>query len=141
MQKPLVAVDGSPASHRAVRHIATLAMNNPAMAVFVLHVQPEVDFWQRRHVLTTEQSDAVAGSCGSEILKDACDVLLAAEIPFTARVEVGMPAETIARIAREQGCDAIVMGTRGLGAVSSMLLGSVSGRVLHLSDLPVTLVK
>jgi nucleotide-binding universal stress UspA family protein len=56
-------------------------------------------------------------------------------------VEIGSPAETIAKVAREQGCDGIVMGTRGLGAVSSVLLGSVSSRVLHLSDLPVTLVK
>ncbi|HCZ15400.1 MAG TPA: universal stress protein, partial [Candidatus Accumulibacter sp.] len=38
-------------------------------------------------------------------------------------------------------CDGIVMGSRGLGAVSSVLLGSVSSRVLEITDLPVTLVK
>jgi nucleotide-binding universal stress UspA family protein len=59
----------------------------------------------------------------------------------TPLVEIGPAAEIIARVAREQGCDGIVMGSRGLGAVSSVLLGSVSSRVLEITDLPVTLLK
>jgi nucleotide-binding universal stress UspA family protein len=35
----------------------------------------------------------------------------------------------------------VVMGTRGLGAVTGMLLGSVATKVIHLSDVPVLLVK
>jgi nucleotide-binding universal stress UspA family protein len=33
------------------------------------------------------------------------------------------------------------MGTRGLGAVAGALLGSVASQVVHLSDVPVTLIK
>lgn len=57
------------------------------------------------------------------------------------QVLIGPVAETIARIALEQNCDGIVMGTRGLGAVAGALLGSVASQVVHLSDVPVTLVK
>ena len=39
------------------------------------------------------------------------------------------------------GCDAIVMGTRGLGTVQTLLLGSTALKVLHLVDVPVTLIK
>jgi nucleotide-binding universal stress UspA family protein len=35
----------------------------------------------------------------------------------------------------------IVMGTRGQGAVGNLLLGSVATKVIHLSKVPVTLVK
>jgi nucleotide-binding universal stress UspA family protein len=35
----------------------------------------------------------------------------------------------------------IVMGTRGLGGVRGLLLGSVATQLLHLTDVPVTLVK
>jgi nucleotide-binding universal stress UspA family protein len=38
-------------------------------------------------------------------------------------------------------CDQIVMGTRGLGALSGALLGSVSHQVLEKTSLPVTLIK
>jgi nucleotide-binding universal stress UspA family protein len=43
-------------------------------------------------------------------------------------------------------CDQIIMGTRGLGAggvaaISGLLLGSIATKVLHLVDVPVTLVK
>jgi nucleotide-binding universal stress UspA family protein len=34
-----------------------------------------------------------------------------------------------------------VMGTRGLGPVQSLLLGSTALKVIHLAEVPVTLVK
>ena len=48
---------------------------------------------------------------------------------------------TIADCARDLQCDAIVMGTRGLGAIQTLLLGSVAVKVIHLADQPVTLIK
>ena len=48
----------------------------------------------------------------------------------------------IHRIAGEEKADHIIMGTRGLGGIRGLLLGSVSTQVLHLvGDVPVTLVK
>ena len=50
------------------------------------------------------------------------------------------PAPSIARLATTHHCEMIVMGTRGMGAVASLILGSVATKVLHLSPLPVLLV-
>ena len=50
-------------------------------------------------------------------------------------------AETIARVAADIDADEIYMGTRGLGSVASLFMGSVATKVLHLTELPVTLVK
>jgi nucleotide-binding universal stress UspA family protein len=47
----------------------------------------------------------------------------------------------IAQYAKEKGCDQIVMGTRGLGTVQGLLLGSVATKVIHLANVPVMLVK
>jgi nucleotide-binding universal stress UspA family protein len=44
-------------------------------------------------------------------------------------------------MAGELGCDLIVMGTHGRGAVAGMVMGSVANRVLHLAPCPVQLVK
>jgi nucleotide-binding universal stress UspA family protein len=44
-------------------------------------------------------------------------------------------------VAREEDVAHIIMGTRGLGGVRGLLLGSVTTQLLHLADVPVTLVK
>ncbi len=53
----------------------------------------------------------------------------------------GQVAKTVVEVAREQGVDQIVMGTRGLGGIQGLLLGSVATQVIHLADVPVTLIK
>ena len=68
-------------------------------------------------------------------------LLDAAGIPHARRIELGDAAATIARVAREAGCDFIAMGTRGTGALSGLVMGSVATKVLHLADAPVMLVK
>ena len=68
-------------------------------------------------------------------------LLTRAGIAHELHVLSGDPASNIARAARERGCRLIVMGSRGLGPLASAALGSVAAKVLHLADVPVTLVK
>jgi nucleotide-binding universal stress UspA family protein len=48
-------------------------------------------------------------------------------------LEVGDPAKTILRVARDQAMEMIVPGSRGLGDAEGLLLGSVSHKVAHLA--------
>ena len=50
------------------------------------------------------------------------------------------PAHEIADLAREAGADLIVVGTRGHGAISGLMLGSVTQRLLHVAPCPVLVV-
>ena len=52
-------------------------------------------------------------------------------------VEVGEPADTITQFAESHGVDLIVMPTHGYGRFRQFLLGSVTGKVLHDSVIPV----
>uniref|UniRef100_H2YBW7 UspA domain-containing protein n=1 Tax=Ciona savignyi TaxID=51511 RepID=H2YBW7_CIOSA len=47
------------------------------------------------------------------------------------------PGEAIVKIATDENCDVIVMGSRGLGAVRRTILGSVSDYVIHHAKIPV----
>jgi nucleotide-binding universal stress UspA family protein len=47
----------------------------------------------------------------------------------------------IAREAVRTGCDLIVIGSRGMTAAANLVLGSTATKVLHVSSLPVTVVK
>jgi len=52
--------------------------------------------------------------------------------------EIGSPAETIDRIAREIHANQIVMSTLGVGSLGNLL---IAARVIKLSEVPITLVK
>lgn len=141
MRKALVPVDGSANSDRAVQHLLTLAQTNPALEVLLLNVQPEVDDWQVRRFLKKEEVEAMEEAKGGDALQSARAILDAAQIKYQPLVLIGPVAETIAQTASAEQCDGIVMGTHGLGAAASMLLGSVSSDVIHQTTVPVTLVK
>jgi nucleotide-binding universal stress UspA family protein len=53
----------------------------------------------------------------------------------------GAPAESIITVAETRQCDLIVMGTRGLGPLRSLLLGSQTQKVISLANCPVLAVK
>ena len=94
----------------------------------------------RRHALPTG-CVLVIDEAGMADTRTLSPIIRAVDEANGKLILVGDPAETIAKVAREQACDLIVMGTRGLGTVTGVLLGSVATKVIHLSDRPVLLVK
>ncbi len=56
-------------------------------------------------------------------------------------IRCGGPGRTITQVAQAEGCDLIVMGSRGLSDFSGMVMGSVSHRVLRHSTVPVLIVR
>jgi nucleotide-binding universal stress UspA family protein len=62
-------------------------------------------------------------------------------VRYTKEVLIGPIGPTIARHAERLGCDAIVMGRHGKSTIGDLLMGSVATKVLHLTRLPVLLVR
>ncbi len=62
-------------------------------------------------------------------------------VSYVFRTETGHAAETIARVAEEEGCDLLVVGSRGLSGMKAFFLGSVSERVAHLAHCSVLIVR
>jgi nucleotide-binding universal stress UspA family protein len=142
MLKILVPIDGSDNALRAVRHVASRESTcRDADEILLLNVQPPVASGVVRMFVSHGDLKGYYEEEGEKVLAPAREVLEKADIVFHAEMRVGEMGETIARYAREQGCGLIAMGTRGLGAVGNMLLGSVATKVISLSDVPVLLVK
>lgn len=78
---------------------------------------------------------------GREVLRPIQALLDAEGIDHTSSVIMGDPAETIAQYAATQGLTSIVMSTRGMSAVGNVMFGSVAAKVIHITDVPVTLIK
>jgi nucleotide-binding universal stress UspA family protein len=141
--KLLVAVDGSPASLRAVEMAISFAKQRTASTIILLNVQSQtmLNLAEGIGFMSAAWIEDEEDRLGEEALGKAVAACDAAGIPFAVRGERGAPAETIERVACEEGVDHIIMGTRGLGSVRGLLAGSVATQVLHLVHVPVTLVK
>jgi len=139
--KILLPVDGSEGSSRAARHVAGLAAMVPGLEVHLVSVQPPGNDWVVRRMLKAEEIAGMEREWAEAALGPAREILRAAGVACKEHMVQGEVAQTIARLATELGCDQIVMGTRGQSALSGLLLGSVAIEVLHLADVPVTLVK
>jgi len=78
---------------------------------------------------------------GALALKSAKLPLDVSGIEFNASVLGGPIAESIVQHAGKTGCDFIVLATRGMGAAGNLLLGSTATKVMHISSMPVPIVK
>lgn len=63
------------------------------------------------------------------------------EISANMIYEIGSPSQLILELAKKYDCDLIVMGSRGLGPIKGIFMGSVSSYVTCNADIPVCIVK
>lgn len=135
MTRILVPVDGSEAALNALRHAMAVGTD-----IEIINVQPKADMPALLLHMTQSNIDKVQQEHGESMLAGARKVLDEAGRPYRAHVLIGEPAAKIVRVAKSQGADLIVMGTRGMTAIGNLALGSTAAKVVHLSDVPVTLV-
>jgi len=136
----VVPLDGSEPARRALEMAIDLAGRLRDAELRLVNVQPPIP----ASVGDFVGSEAVRGYYGEEAEKAFGAVrglLEASDVRQSLDHRAGPAGDTIAEFAREAGADQIVMGTRGLGAVKGLMLGSVATRVAQLADCPVTLVK
>lgn len=144
--KLLLAVDESEGAKKATAFVQDLARQIKGLEAAIIHVVRPVDYryvtvetggarWQE----LLEELEASGRRRALELLNSIQETM--AGVPTTVTVTVGDPAAEIVNIAKETKADMIVIGSRGLGRVQGMLLGSVSDRVVHMAHCPVLVVR
>lgn len=143
MLKLLVPVDGSDHSIRTIDHLLkNMDLYKDGAEIHLLNVQRPMPYGSRvSSAIGHDKINQYHHDEGMAALKIAMQKLDAAKVKYHFHIGVGDEAETIVKYAKEKGCDQIFMGTRGMGSVSNLLLGSVATKVIHLAEVPVVLVK
>ncbi|MCC6609087.1 MAG: universal stress protein [Burkholderiales bacterium] len=142
MQKLLVPVDGSENALRAVRHAMAMAklVGGASIHLAYAHEPPRV-YGEIAVYVPAEKIEAFQREHSDAILAAAETILKDAGVPHTKDVLIGDVAPAIVEHAKKLRCTAIVMGTRGMTSIGNLVMGSIATKVIHLADLPVTLVK
>lgn len=140
LQKPLIPVDGSAESMRAVEHV--VAQRGPGAAhVHLINVQPPLMAGDVTAFTPVRTVADMRRAAGERALQAARRLLDENDVAHTSEVVFGEPADAIVRYAEERGCTKIVMGTKGRSLIANLLARSVSARVVRRAHVPVTLIK
>jgi nucleotide-binding universal stress UspA family protein len=134
----LVPIDGSDTALRALKHACKRFRAGGYNTLVALNVQtpmPSSAFVSRQMIREHHARQSEEALVPARALAARC------EVPLDCRMVVGDPAAEIVAAVRKTCGDEIVMGTRGLGRLGGLLLGSVAMKVVQLAPVPVTLVK
>lgn len=142
MRNILLAVDGSDCALRAVQSALQLAMELKHPVRFhVVCAVPAPGAWDLLPNGSEEDLETQFRLQGEYAIAPAIALLKAAQRAYDVHLVKEDPAHEIARLGSEMDCDLIVMGTHGRGRIAGLVMGSVAMKVVHLSTLPVMLVK
>lgn len=142
MQKVLLPFDGSPSARRALDYLVTLQRRLGDLQVEVLNVQSEPKLYGNYvSASMLQQLNAGALDHARELTEKAAAVLAEAGITHACHQVVGDVAAEISKAISRLDCDSVVMGTRGMGGLGNLVMGSVATRVVHDVPVPVLLVK
>jgi len=141
MRKILVPLDGSENSSRALTFAVAVAQDNLVIELFIVTVVLPIESAMVREFVSEERINKHYYEEAMKILAPAEQLASEAGVRFTAKTLAGTPAQKIAECVDTEHCDHIVMGTRGLGNLGNLVLGSIATKVIHLVDVPVTVVK
>lgn len=129
----LVPTDGSDCAQAAVGYAADLATHYDAR----VHALCVAD---SRTLENAPKYDQVKKE-REELAERTCNDISVSGVPVEQAVRTDIPHKAILRYVTEQDIDLIVMGTHGRTGVERYLLGSVTEKVVRLSDVPVLTVK
>ena len=135
----LIPTDGSEQAANAVEEGIALADEVNA-TVHALHV---VDEFEAKVVPITGEQEAKRAEYvarGEEITGEVTELAAEAGVDAVTAVEVGITHRTIRDYVADNDIDLVVIGSRGLGAVEELVLGSTADKVIRLVDEPVTVV-
>lgn len=141
MDRVLAAVDGSEASNRSLDTLVAMAKEfSSAPEVVLLTVKvPMPPLTGMGVVVSADMLDAYYAQAQEETISAARAKLSAAGLRFIERKEVGEPADMVVQVAQETGCKLIFLGSRGMGAFGTLMLGSTSNKVIHHARIPVVI--
>lgn len=139
--KILLPIDGSELSLHEARFALRLVSEGLQASFLLVNVQEPASLYEMVSAPDPAILASVSQGAGEHALQPALALLRNAGMHCETAVVTGDPAHAVVDLIEEYSCDMVIMGTRGTGALLSVLQGSVTQSLMHDSPVPVLLVK
>ncbi|MDF9409233.1 universal stress protein [Pelotomaculum isophthalicicum JI] len=130
--KILVPFDNSGQALSAAQHAVKLAMVSKAN-ITLFHVVQDIANY-------TEEQIIALRTKAQDMLEQLKESLSGNDVKIDTAVALGNPAREILKKAKIESYDVIIMGSRGLGKIPGLLMGSVSNKVCSGASCPVIVI-
>jgi nucleotide-binding universal stress UspA family protein len=142
MQILLIPVDGSEYSDRAIDYAVRRAeLSSKPIRLHLLNVQTPIVTVNVKIFVSQESLETYYREEGTKALEPAIERLKSQNLEAVPHIGVGDPGKIICDYSAEKSATEVIMGTHGRGVLAGALIGSVAQKVVHLSKIPVVLVK
>ena len=138
--------DGSDHAKKAVQQASDLAAAGDGTKIYIASVCNMVSAMSNfdqvsiaEGCLTTKLLEDRERQCQKDIAE--AKSMIPKDIPVEELYEVGSPGPVLLNMAEDNGIDLVVMGSRGLGPLKGIFMGSVSSYMVSRSKCPVLIVK
>jgi len=147
--KLLVAYDGSESSKNALQEGINMVKARGGEVLLYTAIEV-VDYFDPLPLgeatliarkLPPEEVKERVQKAGDKVQEEAKKELKKAEVAFRTQIDYGSPRADICEVAEKEGTDMIVVGSRGLGTIKRMFLGSVSQYVVNHAPCSVLVVR
>ena len=133
MERILVCVDGSKYSEEAVRHALVIAKGFSS-SITLISVFATQTAGATEGILQHDKSEHEV-----DPLSGAERILIDADMTYDIVKAIGNPAYEIVQESKK-GYDLVIMGSRGLGGIEGLILGSVTRKVSHHITIPLLII-
>jgi nucleotide-binding universal stress UspA family protein len=133
----LVPIDGSIYSEKSLERAIELvdAFGSNLILIYVVEKSIPINLLDRKEYLE------ILRKFGTNVLEKANKKLSKKGITAKILLKEGNIVNEIEKIAKKEKCDLILVGSKGLGAITRFLLGSVSNKISQTSACSVLIVK
>lgn len=146
MEKILLPTDGSKHSLKAAEYARKLLKKSPQSSLTILHVNDiPAELMAHGYLMEVTIDPQVIKVLMEErnegLLKETEAIFEGGNFKVDTLLQIGNPVEVICDLVAKEGYDLVIIGSRGMGEIKGLLLGSVSDRVSHLAKCPVLIIK
>ena len=139
IRRIVIGVDGSSHAEAALKWAIRMAkgMGSQVTAVYAIHVPV---YFPEPYTFPAQFDETWRSELEQDFDEKWCRPLKQSGIKYRTVVENGRPAAVIARVAEAENADVVIVGRRGRGGVTELLLGSVSHELVLTSKKPVLVI-